>query len=400
MPRTFGTTNLAPYSAAPAVGPAGDAYYNTAEKVLYLSDGTAWNSSTTAVSAGSANYKWNTSTAAADPGTGRMASNNAAAASVTALYLSVYDQSGSVIRLDAINTGDGFVIYQTGALNSSVRYTVSATPTNNANTWFTIPVTWQATGSAGFVPGNNASVQIQATAAPGGSTDEVVVAGGAEPTSLALDLWVDLDGVASAAGQVPSGGAALQALFKNTSTDFDTGWQNAPPIFASTAARDAAWPSPPNGAMCTTTDTGALWQRISGVWYKPNSLLARAVLSTDVNGIGTGGATLITTGTVYIPSGRWIQILGHLNMNGLANGCYMWGRVDASAYLGHRLAQFNGAASSSGFLLHGSAMTNTPTYVAVGNHTFSIGVNALSGTINTVTTADPGYIEVYDMGAV
>src|SRR5262252_358756 len=43
MPRTYGTTNAAPYAAAPAVGPAGDTYYNTANKSLYLSDGTAWN---------------------------------------------------------------------------------------------------------------------------------------------------------------------------------------------------------------------------------------------------------------------------------------------------------------------------------------------------------------------
>lgn len=42
MPRSFGTTNLAPYASAPAVGNAGDGYFNTAQKVLYLSDGTAW----------------------------------------------------------------------------------------------------------------------------------------------------------------------------------------------------------------------------------------------------------------------------------------------------------------------------------------------------------------------
>jgi hypothetical protein len=43
MPRSYGTTNVAPYPAAPAVGPAGDTYYNTANKVLYLSDGSVWN---------------------------------------------------------------------------------------------------------------------------------------------------------------------------------------------------------------------------------------------------------------------------------------------------------------------------------------------------------------------
>jgi hypothetical protein len=43
MPRSFGITNAAPYAAAPAVGNAGDTYWNTATKTLYVSDGSAWN---------------------------------------------------------------------------------------------------------------------------------------------------------------------------------------------------------------------------------------------------------------------------------------------------------------------------------------------------------------------
>jgi hypothetical protein len=43
MPRTYGTTNVMPYASAPAVGAVGDEYYNTTNKFLYLSDGTAWN---------------------------------------------------------------------------------------------------------------------------------------------------------------------------------------------------------------------------------------------------------------------------------------------------------------------------------------------------------------------
>jgi hypothetical protein len=40
--RAYGITNAVPYASAPAVGAAGDTYWNTAEKVLYVSDGTAW----------------------------------------------------------------------------------------------------------------------------------------------------------------------------------------------------------------------------------------------------------------------------------------------------------------------------------------------------------------------
>jgi hypothetical protein len=50
MPRAYGTTNAAPYASAPAVGLAGDTYWNTAQKVLYVSDGTAWNAMAPVVS--------------------------------------------------------------------------------------------------------------------------------------------------------------------------------------------------------------------------------------------------------------------------------------------------------------------------------------------------------------
>ena len=40
--RSYGVTNAAPYASAPAVGAAGDTYFNTTSKQLYLSDGTQW----------------------------------------------------------------------------------------------------------------------------------------------------------------------------------------------------------------------------------------------------------------------------------------------------------------------------------------------------------------------
>jgi hypothetical protein len=51
--RSYGTTNAAPYASAPAVGPAGDTYWNTTSKVLYVSDGTAWIAPSAAVGDGS-----------------------------------------------------------------------------------------------------------------------------------------------------------------------------------------------------------------------------------------------------------------------------------------------------------------------------------------------------------
>ena len=43
MPRNYGVSNEAPYAAAPAVGLSGDTYYNTANKQINVSDGSAWN---------------------------------------------------------------------------------------------------------------------------------------------------------------------------------------------------------------------------------------------------------------------------------------------------------------------------------------------------------------------
>lgn len=40
--RAYGLTNAAPYATAPAVGLAGDTYWNTTESALYVSNGTAW----------------------------------------------------------------------------------------------------------------------------------------------------------------------------------------------------------------------------------------------------------------------------------------------------------------------------------------------------------------------
>jgi hypothetical protein len=40
--RAYGQTNAAPYASAPAVGAAGDTYWNTTEQALYVSNGAAW----------------------------------------------------------------------------------------------------------------------------------------------------------------------------------------------------------------------------------------------------------------------------------------------------------------------------------------------------------------------
>lgn len=51
--------------------------------------------------------------------------------------------------------------------------------------------------------------------------------------------------------------------------DFQTYVQNqVVATFPNLAGRDA-WASPPNGALCITTDTNRLWQRVAGAWAPP-----------------------------------------------------------------------------------------------------------------------------------
>lgn len=81
---------------------------------------------------------------------------------------------------------------------------------------------------------------------------------------------------------------------------------SAIPIFATTAARDSAWVSPPNGAFCVTTDTGVMWQRISGTWYpRPGRAMAAHGYPTTTTNIFTATWTQIPiaalgTGTTLI----------------------------------------------------------------------------------------------------
>jgi hypothetical protein len=319
MPRTFGLTNFAPYPTPPAVGLPGDSYYNTAEKVLYLSDGTVWNSSTTPVSAGSANYKWNTSTAAADPGTGRIGMNNAAAASATAVYASVFDQNGSVVRLDALNVGDTFVVYQTGTLGVSVKFTVAAPVTNNANAWFTIPVTYVSTGGSGFSPTNNTSVQMQSTAAPGSTTPTITPA-----TDFNACVTTGLYSIAgNATNGLPAGGGTAGAnvgileVFAIDSTHLTQVFygganQAAPEVWTRslTATTWSAWDSimgriPSLGNFGLTATNGLY--NIAGTATGGPGVTGAGILTCYGNTLGLGGlqANAVQTWTSYVTGESW-----------------------------------------------------------------------------------------------
>ena len=69
-------------------------------------------------------------------------------------------------------------------------------------------------------------------------------------------------------------------------TDFNTFVQNqVVPAFGNVGTRDSQYTAPPNGALCVTTDTNTLWQRISGIWQRQGSgnLMGSAWSTTDTS---------------------------------------------------------------------------------------------------------------------
>jgi hypothetical protein len=78
------------------------------------------------------------------------------------------------------------------------------------------------------------------------------------------------------------------------------------PQFTSTAQRASQWPAPPDGALCVCTDTNTLFQYIGGAWYG-GGVLSTVQGTANVTGNSTT-VTIITTGSLVIPTGRKIQI--------------------------------------------------------------------------------------------
>jgi hypothetical protein len=169
-----------------------------------------------------------------------------------------------------------------------------------------------------------------------------------------------------------------------------------PLIFATTAARDAALPTPAAGQMCVTADTGTIWQYFTTQgWYKTFAVLWRGTHSANIAGIGTGPPPqdLLTSPSIAVPANRRISVHTHFWCEFLNNGAYFAVKMDGVVQAG-RTAQFN--------VLPGPAMldgesTFTP---AAGTHTFTATCAATSGTFNVNTVGEAGYMEVRDWGAV
>lgn len=258
---------------------------------------------------------------------------------------------------------------------------------NNAGTW----TTWESIAGRPNAGGDFANttqngiytIAGTATGGPGVAGQGLLTTWGA-PLGVAnnntIQTWV-----AFASGEVwqryNSGGTY-------------SAWIQATPTrsYATAAARDAAWAAPSNGALAVTLDTGSIWQRIGGAWYRPNSRLARITNTTQIASVSTA-TDIGTTPSIAIPAGRNIALVAKMMCTFLNNGGALWAKMDGVAVAG-KIDQIS-TNSASYVALKGQALV-TP---AAGSHTFTVSVAPTSGTLNVEGAYDnPNWFEVWDVG--
>jgi hypothetical protein len=165
-----------------------------------------------------------------------------------------------------------------------------------------------------------------------------------------------------------------------------------PRVFATTASRDTAIPSPTEGMMCVTTDSGSIWQYQSGMWFRPFSVLHYQSFTGTVNGIGVGGYDLPVSPSIAIPGNRRLAMRAQIPITGGPGGCFTFAKMDGVVKSPH-LSQWNDVPAS-GCVLAGECHFG----VNAGNHTFTLGTSGVTGTFNLVAGSDPAWYEVRDLG--
>jgi hypothetical protein len=159
------------------------------------------------------------------------------------------------------------------------------------------------------------------------------------------------------------------------------------PQFTNAAARDAQWPNPPVGALCTTTEFAAvgqikLWVRVTGAWrFAPGQTIAATTVVAATNGIATnadlpGMAVTFNSfgGPVVVSMRAPIQNTG-------AEGTCALALFEGATAIQNQLTQtWHGA---TGLATHEASIYLSP---AAGAHTYKV-VNSGAPTVNLLGNA-------------
>jgi len=220
--RSYGITNAAPYASVPAVGLAGDTYFNTSVKQLYISDGTSWIPDQTPGLVVGCRIRRNTDQ-----------SISAGATSTIVHTTVVEEQLLAGTSTSYFNTGNANFIVPTGHggrywIGAHMRWAGSPQTANPILTIYIngIPIVRDAPGTnpaPGFFEQHcstiwnlNAGDSISMTATNGGGSAvsvSAVTAGGTDPTGPILEVW-RISGITGPPGpQGPDIAAAQSSYF-------------------------------------------------------------------------------------------------------------------------------------------------------------------------------------------
>ena len=91
----------------------------------------------------------------------------------------------------------------------------------------------------------------------------------------------------------------------------------AVPRFATVAARDTAWTSPPNGARCITTDTYTTWVRMAGTWVATRTVVGQGYDEAgDIPISAVGLRDLLASAVPVLPVASTMRMLAVISFGG------------------------------------------------------------------------------------
>jgi hypothetical protein len=241
MPRSFGTTNAAPYAVAPPVGAEGDMYFNTTSDTLWLSDGTQW---IQIQSGGFPEYG-----ARARRNVDQAIGSATSTVVMTTIMTEVtpgatwYDGASGGLKVPA-GAGGRYLLaahcrWEAGLVTNSALIifvngipVVRDAPNQTSKQYFEQHCACAWTLNAGDV------VTLGANHQTGGNKNisTIYPGGGTDPAGPILEVWkIDSKGdkgdkgdTGQHGGPVPIGGKPFQVLTKNSTTDGDTQWRTPP----------------------------------------------------------------------------------------------------------------------------------------------------------------------------